>query len=79
MRKQKRSQLLNVARKMPPLFHTIPGQAFDILQSQVLLWLIKQPDILNFIWNNIKQSGDVFYDPKSGKWQGTDCEKEKNL
>lgn len=79
MRKQKRSQLLNVVRKMPPLFHTIPGQAFDILQSQVLLWLIKQPDILNYIWNNIKQSGDVFYDLESGKWQGTDYKKEENL
>ncbi|WP_203219166.1 hypothetical protein AWH56_005315 [Anaerobacillus isosaccharinicus] len=51
---KKRSTKLNVARKLPPSYHTIPGQTFDIKNSEVINWLISQPDILNFIWNNIK-------------------------
>lgn len=69
---KKRSKLLDVVKKMPPLHHTIPSEDFDIKKSMVIRWLINQPDILNWIWNNIKQSGDVVYDKDSGKWQGAD-------
>lgn len=30
MRKQNTSKKLNCIRKMPPLYHTIPGEDFDI-------------------------------------------------
>ena len=72
MARKKRSALLRVARKMPPLYHTIPGQDFDVRKSRVIWWLTKQPEILNWMWNNIKQSEDVKFDPKTGKWQGVD-------
>lgn len=74
--KKIRSKKLLVARKMPPLYHTIPGKNFDIAQSEVVKWLIAQPDILNYIWDNIKNSGDVFYDTDTGKWCGIDHEEE---
>ena len=69
---KRKNQLLSIARKMPPLFHSLPGEPFDILKSRVLWWLVKQPDVLNFIWNRVKQSGDVVYDPDTGKWVGVD-------
>ncbi len=72
--KKCRSKKLSVARNMPPMYHTIPGQNFDITQSEVLKWLISQPEILNYIWDNIKNSGDVFYNAVTGKWCGVDYE-----
>lgn len=72
--KKVRSKKLLVARNMPPLYHTIPKQSFDITQSEVLKWLVAQPEILNYIWDNIKNSNDVYYDSNTGKWQGIDFE-----
>nr|DAV24751.1 MAG TPA: hypothetical protein [Caudoviricetes sp.] len=74
--KKCRSKKLSVARNMPPMYHTIPGQNFDITQSEVLKWLISQPEILNYIWDNIKNSGDVFYNAVTGKWCGVDYEEK---
>lgn len=76
--KIKQSKLINVARKMPPLYHSIPGEKFDIRKSRTLWWLIKQPEILNYVWNNIKQSGFIKYDSVTGKWTGIDFESEES-
>lgn len=76
--KIKRNKLIGVARKMPPLYHRIPGEKFDIRKSRTLWWLIKQPEILNYVWNNIKQSGFVKYDSVTGKWTGIDFESEES-
>ena len=75
---KRKNQLLSIARKMPPLFHSLPEEPFDILKSRVLWWLVKQPDVLNFIWNRVKQSGDVVYDPDTGKWVGVDFNPESD-
>ncbi|MBP1546316.1 MAG: hypothetical protein J6A37_06930 [Oscillospiraceae bacterium] len=74
--KKCRSKKLMVARNMPPLYHRIPGQTFDITQSDVLKWLTSQPEILNYIWDNIKNSDDVYYDAATGKWCGADYEED---
>lgn len=63
---------------MPPLYHTIPGEKFDIRKSRVIWWLTKQPDILNWLWNNISQSGMVTYNPETGKWQGVDYDPDED-
>lgn len=70
--RKKRSKNLNIAKKLPPSYHTMPGHEFDIQKSEAIHWLINQPDILNFVWNNIKQSGDVEYDSETGIWTGVD-------
>lgn len=66
------SKKLNIARKLPPSYHTLPGENSDIKKSEVINWLIDQPDILNFLWDNIKQSGNVEYDSETGIWAGVD-------
>ena len=71
-----RSQLLKLATNMPPLRHSIPGQEFSIYNSEVIRWLINQPEALNYIWNNIKNSGTVVYDSESGTWQGVNYKGE---
>ncbi len=72
--KKFRSKKLSVARNMPPMYHTLPGHNFDITQSEAIKWLTAQPEILNYIWDNIKNSDDVCYDAATGKWRGVDFE-----
>lgn len=68
----KKRLIKEAAKKMPPLYHKLPEQEFDIQKARTLWWLVKQPDILNAIWNEIKQSGSVVFNPETGKWQGVD-------
>ena len=70
----KRSKKLNIAKKLPPSFHKKNNENFDIKKSEVIEWLINQPQILEFVWDNIKQSGDIVFNQKTGKWQGIDYE-----
>jgi len=72
MAKKQRSQKLNIARNLPPLYHKMPGQEYDVKNSEVTKWLIQRPSILEFIWDQLKQSGDILYDPDTGKWKGAD-------
>ena len=72
MAKRKRSKMLDTARIMPPLRHSIPGKEFNIKNSEVVKWLLKNPVVWNYVWNNVKESGAVSYDSDTGKWQGVD-------
>lgn len=69
---RKRSKILDVARMMPPLHHSVPGEEFDIQKSETMKWLLESPITWDYIWNNIKQSGAIAYDPENGTWQGVD-------
>lgn len=73
MTKHKVSKLLEIAKKMPPLYHTLPGEEFDVSRSEVVQWLIQQPDILSYISNRVKgDSKLIVYNRETGKWQGVD-------
>lgn len=72
----KNSKLYDVVKSMPPLYHKLPGEEFDIRKSRVIWWLVKQPELLEYVWNRIKQSGAVQYNPQTGKWQGVDFQEE---
>lgn len=73
MSKNKVSKLLDVAKRMPPLYHTLPGEEFDVSKSEVIQWLIRQPDILSYISNRVRgDSKLIVYDWETGKWQGVD-------
>jgi hypothetical protein len=73
MNKQKNKKL-EVVKHMPPKFHKLPGQEYETKKSEVIKWLIMNPSILEFIWDHVKQSGDVIYNSNTGKWQGVDYE-----
>ena len=72
MKRTRISKKLNVVKKMPPLFHTLPGIDFDIKKSMVINWFIQKPDILNYLWDQIKNSGYVEYNSDTGEWKGID-------
>lgn len=69
---KKRSKILEVARFMPPLKHSVPDQDFDVRNSEVVKWLLKHPYTWNYIWNCVKESGAIKYDKETGTWQGVD-------
>lgn len=77
-RSKARQDVVNAAKKMPPLFHKLPNEDFDYRKSRTLWWLVKQPQVLKYIWDMVKQSGALAYDDKSHKWHGVDfkCEEE---
>ncbi len=68
----KRSKKLDVAKKLPPSYHKLLGENYDAKKSEALQWLIQQPAIQEFVWDQIKQSGDVEYDRETGIWTGVD-------
>ena len=71
------SKLLAIAKHMPPLYHKLPGEVFDIMESEVVKWLIQQPEILNYIFNRINgKTPYIVYNPTTGKWQGIDYEED---
>lgn len=71
----KRSKIVDLAKTMPPLHHSIPGkEKFNIQESEVLKWLLKHPLTWNYIWNNIKQSGAIKFDKDTGTWKGIEFE-----
>ena len=65
-----RGRALKVASKMPLLDHYHRGRAFDIMESDVVAWLIEQPQIRQEVFNFCKRAGAIVYD--DGKWRGVD-------
>ncbi len=73
------SKQLHSALKMPPLHHKVDvsGGKFDITKSEVSLWLMQQPDIMQYVFTRIKNSGLIVYDSEAGTWQGKDYKEVK--
>lgn len=69
---RKRSQKLDIGKVLPPGYHKLPGEEYDVRKSEVVQWLIQQPSIQEYVWDQFKMSGDVFFDRVTGKWQGVD-------
>ncbi|MCL1872981.1 MAG: hypothetical protein FWF85_02555 [Clostridiales bacterium] len=61
---------LLIAKNMPPLQHSFPGQKFVIGQSKIIKWLISQPEILQYLFDLIACKQLIKYDPDDGVWQG---------
>ena len=63
---------LDIGKKMPPLYHTLPGQDFWYSDSEVLKRIAKQPTLLNFVMDQLRTAGYITYDRETGKWTGID-------
>lgn len=75
-KKREFNKHLRIAKKMPPLYHTLPGEKFELEKSEVVKWLISQPDLLDFIFDRVKKHGHIIYNPETGKWHGVDYDEE---
>lgn len=76
----KELKFLEAAKRMPPLYHTLPNEEFDINKSEVIKWLMNQEDTKQFICDRIMNRSKVLkpieYNSKTGKWQGVEYDKE---
>lgn len=60
-KKQKQvSKKLLVAKTMPPLYHTLPGEEFDNDKSQVYAWMKNQPDLMQWLWRQLVRLATSF-------------------
>lgn len=62
---------MRVASTMPPLSHWLGhDQSFSITRSEVVRWLIAQPEIQQFVFNACKNAGVIEFDLESRRWHG---------
>lgn len=73
-KQKRRSKKLLIAKKMPPLYHTLPGQEFELKKSQVLNWLSSELIIQEWIMEQLKTAGYIVYNPNTGQWKGVDSD-----
>lgn len=71
------SKQFQVVKQMPPLKHK-KSSPFDIMESDVCKWLMFQPEILQYIFNRINNSGFIKFNPDTGTWQGVDYQEERS-
>lgn len=71
MSKKVNRNFLNCARKMPRLKHTV-GDRFDTHTSEVVKWLLNQPDIMQQVFNSAMNSKAIVYDYDTHEWRGAD-------
>jgi hypothetical protein len=63
--------MFRVVKTMPPLWHFPPnGQPFDVMKSEVVQWMLKQPEIAQTVFNMAKRHGMIVYDLESKTWRG---------
>lgn len=79
MRKKVRSKKLEFGKRMPPLYHTLPGQDFWYSESEVLKWIADQPLLLDWLREQLKSAGYITYDATTGKWTGVDYEERMRM
>lgn len=63
---------LKCIRHMPPLTHSVAGEAFDIKKSKVANWISSKPDIIQKIFDMAINQGAIKYNSDSETWEGVD-------
>lgn len=72
-----RNDRLNCLKQMPPLHHTT-GNKYDIMSSEVMDWIVAQPEVRQWLYDKItdksggKKPEFIKYNPKTKTWQGVD-------
>ena len=70
----KESKCAAVAAKMPPLSHWRDrSQPWTPAQSDVLAWLIAQPEVANYLLLKLHNAKIIQFDANSGFWVGRDA------
>ena len=69
---KKYSKNWDAAAQMPELRHASPGGEFDIRKSEAARWLVSRPEIMQAVFDHVKDRGLIVYDPEAGTWEGRD-------
>lgn len=72
VRNFQRSKKWDSIKNMPPLYHKLPDQKFELNKSEVLDWLASQREVIDWIFHNAKNRGYIVFNQATGQWQGAD-------
>lgn len=62
---------LQVARSMPPLAHwPDKPEPYRVDRSEVIQWLLAQPEVQEWVFHFAKDCGVIAYDAVQGTWAG---------
>jgi len=64
---------IKVAARMPSKYHTLPGHDFALHRSEVVAWLVRQPEIQQWVFNIASGRKLITYDPDTGLWKGREA------
>jgi len=69
------SSKLECVKKMPELKHSVKGEPFDIKNSEVVKWLLEQPEVLSYLVEPVnghdkRRERLIIYNPERGTWKG---------
>lgn len=67
-----RKKAYSCAAEMPPLHHKWKGEPYDVMESEVVEWLVEQPEVRERVFYEARQSGMIEYDRETGEWVGSD-------
>lgn len=67
---------LLVAKDMPPLHRTQPGQQYSYKFDEVLDWISKRPGLLMYVFDKLKDGKYIEYDSDTGTWRGTNYDED---
>lgn len=53
------------------LRHTV-GESFDVMTSEVIEWLVQQPELRNYLFEKVRMAGAIEFDVATGTWAGAE-------
>ena len=71
-------EMLNCIKKMPPLKHVTKDQGYDIMKSEVIDWIVSQPEVRKWLYRKVGDSTGgknpefIKFNKDTGTWQGVD-------
>lgn len=69
---------LNCLKKMPPLRHKSVDGKYDVMKSEVIDWIVRQPDVRQWLYDKVvdktggKNPEFIYYNADKQMWQGVD-------
>lgn len=66
------SRRLMASRQMPPLQTREKGGKYIADKDQVKKWMGENQDLMNWLFDKVKDLGYIKYDSESGNWVGVD-------
>lgn len=72
----RRSKAHRLARAMPSgLIHKKPGEDYSIERSEVIRWLVSQPQLQAYLFERMSTTGAIVFDAETRTWRGSDTPK----
>lgn len=68
--KKGRSKLWDGLKNMPPLHHKLSDEDFDLEKSEVLSWIGKDKQTMDWVMRSAAKNGYISYNKSTGKWSG---------